>query len=509
MMSKRFAFALLTVSVAVVVFIATVPAMAQSSGGAMGSGQPATGGAPVGQAGATPVTQPSLEMPIAASSQPTPASRDLVDQIKQPVPWFSWGFDERWRQEYLNNAFSLRESDPNREWTYQRYRTRLWGTLTPIKDTLDINMRLTWESRYWWQPEDVPARTDYVANNMVIDNINFKLKNPGGIPLTLTVGRQDIILGDGWLVLDGTPNDGSRTIFFDAIRATFDLKDCKTTADVIYIQNYANANKYWPPEDTKDFTIEQDEKGAIVWVANKSIKDTEIDGYFIYKHNTPVLANADDGDIYTFGARGVHNIGEHWLAKAEGALQFGNQKTLYPKFSPAFGTQQSIWAGGANTSLAYLFKDKWNNQLQTGYEFLSGDRADTKNTYEAFNPLWGRWPQWSELMVYVYAPEERIANITNLHRIWYGWQADPTQKLQLQVRYNLLFSDRNTFEQTNPGRFGGGCFRGQCVTAIARYKFNRFLSGHLQAEWFKPDGYYAPDRNDNALFLRAELVFAL
>ncbi len=436
-------------------------------------------------------TEPVKETPIAVSTQPVPAAKGWVDQVKQPVPWFNWGFDERWRQEYLNNA-GLREKAPNRERTYQRYRSRLWGTVSPVKE-LDINMRLTWESRYWWKPDNLDG---FQENNVVFDNLNFKLKQPFGLPVTMTVGRQDIILGDGWLVLDGTPLDGSRTIFFDAIRTTVAMKDINTTADVIYVQNYAKSNKYWPPEDAIDNVIEQDEKGAILWVANKSIKETEIDGYFIYKHNDAFAANGDDGDLYTPGARVVRTFGEHWLAKGEGALQFGNNKL------------KEVWAGGAKAELNYLFKDSWNNQLATGYEFLSGDRAGSKGTNEAFNPLWGRWPQWSELMTYVYASETRPAEINNLHRIWYGWQADPTKKLQTQVRYHLLFADRNTFEFSRPADFGGGCFRGQVVTAVARYKFNRFLSGHLQAEYFKPDGYYSPDRDDAALFCRAELVFA-
>ncbi len=375
--------------------------------------------------------------PAAAPATPAaPPPQDWVDRVKNPVSWLNWGFDERIRQEYFDNVFNLEEKRKNREWDFGRYRSRIWTTVTPIPE-LEFNVRLAWESRYWFQPEDIPARDDYQSNNLFFDNLNFKIKQPFGLPVTVTVGRQDIILGDGWLVLDGTPYDGSTSIYFDAVRTTIELKDIQTTADLIYIQNYATNNKWLPPEDTRHAAqqiaegnvssevIEQDEKGAILWVANKSIKDTEIDGYFIYKHNDAVFANADDGDIYTLGSRVVHNIGEHWLAKAEGALQFGEQKTLYPKFSPAFGTQQNIWAGGATTSLTYLFKDKWNNQLATGYEFLSGDRSDTKGTNEAFNPLWGRWPQWSELMVYNYATETRIANVNNLHRIWYGWQADP------------------------------------------------------------------------------------
>ncbi len=45
------------------------------------------------------------------------------------------------------------------------------------------------------------------------------------------------------------------------------------------------------------------------------------------------------------------------------------------------------------------------------------------------------------------------------------------------------------------------------LTGLVKYKINRFLSGHLIAEWFKPDGYYSPARDDNAFFCRAELVF--
>jgi hypothetical protein len=466
-----------------------------------------------------PATQPVPESSVAVSTQPAPAAKDWVDQVKHPVSWFAWGFDERLRQEYFNNVFNLENKRPNREWNFGRYRSRLWTTLTPC-DQFEANIRVAWESRYWFQPGDIPARDDYVANNMFFDNLNFKIKQPFGLPVTTTVGRQDILLGDGWLVADGTPYDGSTSVFFDAIRTTVDMKEIKTTADIIYIQNYATYNKWLPPEDTRHAAqqiaqgnsssevIEQDEKGAILWLANKSIKATEIDGYFIYKHSDAVFASADDGDIYTLGSRAVHNFGEHWLAKAEGAMQFGNQKTLYPKFSPAFGQQQKIWAGGATTSLTYLFNDKWNNQLATGYEFLSGDRAGSNGTNEAFNSVWGRWPQWSELMVYNFATEERIAQITNLHRIWYGWQADPTKKIQLQARYHLLFSDRNTFEESSPANFGSGCFRGQVVTGLVRYKINRFLSGHVVAEWFQPGDYYSAARDDSAFFTRAELVFS-
>ncbi len=437
-------------------------------------------------------TEPVAETPLAVSDEPVPAERDWVARVKQPVDWFSWGFDQRLRHTYINNAFNLDRSLPNREWNFQRYRSRLWGSLKPVEE-FELQTRLVWESRYWWKPD---AREGYDCSDVIIDKLNFVFNKPFGLPVKVQAGRFDMILGDGWLVLDGTPLDGSRTIFFNGVRSTWEFKDIDTTAEVVWVQNYSDPDVFLPPIGSKDVPlVEQDEVGAIFWLTNRSIKNLEMNGYFIYKHNDAVLANGDDGDLYTFGARGVYDFAKHWRFDAQGAIQFGNNRL------------RDVWAGAAKTSLTYLFRDTWDNQLSVLYEFLSGDDPDT-DTNEQFNPLWGRWPQFAEVIIYNYATETRVAEVTNLHRLGFGWQANPTKKMQLAATYQLLFADENSF-RGNPAMFSGsGCFRGQLATAILRYKFNRFLSGHLLGEWFEPGNYYSDNRDDGALFARAELVFA-
>ena len=69
----------------------------------------------------------------------------------------------------------------------------------------------------------------------IFDSMNVQWKQPLGMPATLTVGRQDIFLGDGWLVGDGTPEDGSFTYFLDSARFTYNLEEQKTTIDAIGI----------------------------------------------------------------------------------------------------------------------------------------------------------------------------------------------------------------------------------------------------------------------------------
>ena len=96
----------------------------------------------------------------------------------------------------------------------------------------------------------------------------------------------------------------------------------------------------------------------------------------------------------------------------------------------------------------------------------------------------------------------RVAPVTNLIRVGPSWEANPTQKLTLSAAYYGLFAnDRNN----NNGFLGNGYFRGQLITAVAKYKFNRYVSGHLWAEYLIPGDYYNEDNRDNAVFLRAEL----
>ena len=72
-----------------------------------------------------------------------------------------------------------------------------------------------------------------------------------------------MMFGDGWLVLDGTPLDGSRTLFLDGARATYELKDIQTTFDLAYIDQHG-AEDYWMPtlNSIKMNLSEQDERGA-------------------------------------------------------------------------------------------------------------------------------------------------------------------------------------------------------------------------------------------------------
>ena len=107
-----------------------------------------------------------------------------------------------------------------------------------------------------------------------------------GQPATLTVGRQDLMLGDGWLVMEGTPNDGSWTVYTDAARLTYELQDQHTTIEAIGIVQDGKDDGWLPTINDQDrWGTDQNEKGATLNIGNKSLPAANLDTYFIYKRD--------------------------------------------------------------------------------------------------------------------------------------------------------------------------------------------------------------------------------
>ena len=460
------------------------------------------------QAQAADGEEPRVEATAGPAASQT--MEDWLTEVKNPTPWWNWGFDERMRQIYANNFVTLDKHAPGHDKTFTRMRSRLWNNFT-LNEDLKINTRLVWEWRIWCNSnEGLLANSSSVEwDEAIFDQLNVEYNNALGMPLDLKVGRQDLIFGNGWLVLDGTPLDGSRTIFFDAARATYRLEECQTTVDLVYIEQESESDQFIEPFNDQDRGLhESDERGVILYVTNKSLEKTQIDGYYIFKHDEipdnistsfpPFWAR--ESELHTAGARVEHMFDDHWKGRAEFAQQLGEQD------------DETKCALGFNSRMTYMVLDDWKNQFRVGYEYLSGDDPGT-GTDEGFDPLWARWPQWSELYIYTYMTETRIAETANLHRVQFGWDLDPTEKIHLCNEYNLLWADENAGGNPlaggiapNGGFSSGGKFRGQLLATKLIYKFTPHISGHLWGEYFFPGNFYTDDRNDTAAFLRYELV---
>ena len=434
---------------------------------------------------------------------PSDPLQAFIYKTKNPIPGvLRWGADYRGRNEYLRNATGLNKSIKEDSQDWWRHRGRIWSTLS-LGEVFDFNSRIIWEGRNWFTPD---SANDWDSGETMFDILNFSLKKPEGIPLTITAGRQEISLGDKWLVFDGTPYDGSRTLYLDAIRLTLDLDKIQTKVEGIFIDQDAQG-EHWigmihPSHrdqrtglPTQRFLTEQDEQGAILWVENRSLKNTELDGYFIYKRDSAEAGNrfTDNADIYTFGGRMVHDFNEHWKLRDEIAGQFGRKNG------------NSLQALGSLNRLAYYFNDKHKNWLRLDYEYMSGDRPGS-GPDEAFDPLWGRWPRFSELWPYLQPIERRPADLGNFHRLAMGWSTNPIPQVEILADYHLLFADQNTYG-AQPAFSESGKFRGQLLTCWLRYQITPQISGDLVTEFFFPGDYYDKANNDPAMFMRGQVMF--
>lgn len=466
------------------------------------------------QAVATPANA-STTTPAASRSAAVP---DRLQQLKNPAPWFSWGADFRARNEYYNHIVTLAPASLHEQDLF-RLRWRVAAALKPVAD-FSLNVRLTGEARQWQEPAFVgafKARTGFEERYAIFDNFAAKWTNLLGGAGTFTLGRQDIMLGDPldwWLVMDGTPNEGSWTTFFDAARLTVDAKSIKTKFDLIALIQNTQPDEWLPTigSSTCYPLTDQRETGVIFYASNKSLPATQVDGYVLLKHDrqqTVTVAgvtklSGDNADLYTLGGKVTGTIASNLQYSLEGALQSGTKED---RIAGRFA-ERDVRAWGGKARLTYSLRDPLNQQVTLTGEILSGDDPSTPGRDEMFDVLWGRWPLWSELYIYSVIQETggRVAQMNNLGRFGGGWSCKPGKGTSVSLAWNALFAlEQTPTRAVTPALFSrAGNFRGHYVQAVVKHQFNAHLSGHLWLERVWQGNFYT--HREALTFLRAELM---
>ena len=455
---------------------------------------------------------------------------DFMDKFHNPMEGVTMGLDVRLREVYARNIFSLNDSFGDgvapppgtgpgnwNNYHWQRYRSR-WSTKWAIDEDIDFNTRLVWE--FWGHVAPDESfdpffnEKSYDFDEAIFDHMNIQIRNAFDMPLTLTVGRQDIILGTGWLVLDGSPADGSRTIYFDAFRATYDLTET-SKMDLIYIQQYDDEDKWLKPfnhgavENRRHTTQLSDERAVIAYWHNKLNDAHNNELYYIYKNEeasdwgAKYKGRGYDADIHTIGTRFFGKLDDNWSYTGEIAKQWGDRDG------------DSLQALGGNSKMTYAFHNDSKNEIHFGYEYMSGDDPDTDSRDEQFDPLWGDWPQsqrGGDLQSYLWTFEGELGQVTNLHRFGVGHSFKPAKDWTLLTDYNALWADENTFGEvgsTGPGGglnySGSGSFRGHMLTGLLTYQCCKNFRTQFLLDYFIPGGYYDDPSTDDALFARVNV----
>ncbi len=405
------------------------------------------------------------------------------NDAKKEEPKFTWGADERIRSVFTDNMMDA-ESAKDDEMNFMRFRSRAWGAYR-FGHGVSINGRFTNEFRRWSKPE-----RDFTLHELVVDNFYLELKGTLTPRLTLKIGRQDIMLGEGFIVLDGNPLDGSRTIYFNAIRATVDIP--KGTLEGFVIAN-PSKDRFFPVIHDHDIVhqglVEQQERAVGLYLTRQISKSAKGEFYHFTKREQQRAA-FPGSTIHTTGSRLSGQAGTLFRYSGELAVQSGT-----------YGVHDRSGVGGyieARKDLPFYPAAS----VMVNYTRLTGDNPSTIDN-EGWNPVFSRWPKWSELYIYTLASETRVAYWTNLSMVSTGFNVklNPTTDLDFIYRYMKSIKPGPTRPVIDPK----GRNRGDMWLTKVNFKFNKYLSGHFLAELLKPGDFYMGN-NNLSYFIRTELM---
>jgi hypothetical protein len=354
---------------------------------------------------------------------------------------------------------------------------------------------------------------------LFIDNAFVQWSEPLGIePLTLKIGRQDLIYGEGFLILDGQDNVGSMAIAFDGVKASWALGDM-TNLD-LFAMKIEEGEKNWADDEdlygvylTDNSLFEEHKLEAYVLHRNRNTRDSSTVSYATY------AGGAINPRLHTtaVGGRISGSFIDGYLSyAAEGAYQFGEIEDpagAFFDYTDSFGEDEvDRRAYGGYAWGKYTFLDwDWVPYLKLGGVFTSGDDPDSED-YEGFDTFYAEWPKYSEGMIYkLYDPFYALKGKTDPDLgAWTNMiiaQAEigfkPVEKAGISLQYMHLWADEDTTDEVFPDE-NLDDDRGDMLIGKITYQFNEYLGCHLLGEYLWPDDYY-PDDADEAFFTRWEL----
>jgi hypothetical protein len=412
----------------------------------------------------------------------SPAARLKAQEEKTSI--FDWGFQERVRQEYLLNCFDF-ESDFDDDRNHIRFRTQLWFSIKPRND-LELYIKLNNEHRYFMKPEKDLDFGEYI-HEFIFESLYLELSDIAGSPFSVTIGRQNIMLGEGFIYLDGNPLDGSRTAYMNAVKVT--VKGEKRSLTLHALSN-PQKDQYLPVLNEQDkVLVESDEKGWGAVYTETSRTWAKLDGYYFYKREEESELRSVETRLHTIGARLNGTLLGDFDYAAEAAYQTGS-----------YGSVDRTGLGGY-IHLTYSPEALYEPEFSIGTIYLSGDNGETTE-YEGWNPLYGRWPKWSDLYIYTLVTEHGAAYWDNLIAPYGRVALRFDERFQfVAILYEMRAPERPL--AYGSGIFGTGLDRGLLSKIRLDWKWNNYLRGHLEWEQFMPGDYYA-DGSDSAHFLRWE-----
>ena len=405
--------------------------------------------------------------------------RAVVDQRQLRI-----SFQERFRIESTDNATTM-ASSANGGSSYSRYRSLLTVQYVPVEE-LETTVKLGNEFRYYF----APTNKGFSSNEFFFDQLYAKWNLQSMVPAMVTVGRQNMVLGEGFLVADGTSLDGSRTTYFDAIRA--DVAVAPQHLLTLFYSFVPRMDRVLPRvHDQAQLLDDGGEGGAGVYYTG-DLGTTNLQAYLLHKENYTSIDRPVRSHINAAGGRIKLPLVAGLSFTGEGAYEFG----LYgnEKWTGLGGYSYVDYKTGGSGAVPSMVSLK--------AVYLSGDKPGT-TAREGWDPMWGRTPKWNDLYYYSFTKESGVGYWTNYLSI------GPSLSFAFSKEVNGIFGFYNLSAPQAPlaAKFPGGTGknRGNLFSARIYYTLNETFTGHVVWERLQPGSFFFKDASV-ATWMRIELI---
>jgi hypothetical protein len=377
--------------------------------------------------------------------------------------------------------------DANQDWDkWNTFRAK--GSLAAtVKATDDVTavLRITNQTYGNGVTDKYGQELDNTGNKFFLDNAYVNVRSMFDLPVDLTLGRQDLRYGGGFVIFDGNSQFASSSAYFDGGKLSWHLSG-NAVLDAFYMKD---------EENNRD---------------NLSNDDIALTGLYLTVADTPVigkpelyLLNRNDEnlgkDIWTLGARVSDELENGFDYALEAAWQTGDALE-----------DEDQEALGAKFDVGYTFKDAvMAPRIFGGFVYLGGDDPDTDKN-EGWDVFYGGWGGiYGDLLAWTYVNlpgETNVLNtiydhdklsstyleapFSNFRMVSFGAQANLVKDLSAKVSWGML-----TFNETYTGIDDDF---GDYYQATLKYLYNKQLSFSLYGALLSPGEAFSHTGQDNA-----------
>ncbi len=424
---------------------------------------------------------------LAVTQVAFPGSQDHHRSKETNFPSITAGGKIRIRYVDYSNVVAL-GNEPYATKQFFRVRTQLWFQYC-ITRNIRLFAKLNNETRKYLTCADCQG----ASSEIIFENLYLECNEVLGLPISLKAGRYDLFFGDGFLMCDGTPLDGSKTAFVNGALVSIGRKD--PAVSLFTIWNRKNDDLLPRINDENRSLVENDQFLCGVFV--NPVPDrlsgylSDLEAYLIYKEERRVKSYAY---LSVIGARLIAPLAVV-KATVEAAYESGSEPESggVTQFGVLRRNIECVgWTAFVESNVALPMA----MQIRLGLVNLPGNNPQTRYNQEQWDPLLGRWPQWSELYIYRLIPTGGVAYWKNLRLEFIRWRGSPWKELSFMLQFMRV----NELQPSSQ-------WLGNLYAFKASWDLTGCVSGHLIYEKFSLATSGDPSLRDPD-FLRLEISIA-